>query len=678
MELPLRKSGSDASDEIGEPTTEAQRLLKFNNSVLRDASGEISYIKSLVGTLTSNKTKIAPQNTPDKKSPLAQKVLQAEEKLIENLSSSLQTISQLTSTLNDTSSPNQTSQIANLVQSLYTNLTKTIQDYPDFSTQLGASRDNLKGSLNSSQKSLRSFKDKLVKDQSDIKTKLRSTLNNIESQQANEIYTKLVQEIERNQELQGQLESKNASIYRLNLIFSEGVERSTRSLEQLVKLADSEEAQTLLEFVLNEIALIKGKHREVVEINKGSGWKLDEAILKVEKEYETQKELWERTLRDLREVNDGKMDKLIREIEGEREAHDLTQRKLLEAQRGGVQSDKVLKIKEEFKIEINGLNEKLRQKEIAAEAKDREYEELRRELGILEKERGNVLNQLELVKSEMAQVGYDKGRLKDDLLKTGSEKEEIRRNLDEISTEAGSLRRTLNQKSSEIDQLRRELALEEKSKDDLRRGLAQEERSKEDLKRQLIQEERGKEELRRELAQEERSKEDLKRQLIQEERGKEELRREVMTIRSVNEDLERRLDTIANDNRELEQEVKESFDIRQREVEPYKRKTDVLQRENEELREHRELTEALLRKTNEQVDHLKLTYFTDINKLTEENKITTTQKRQISADLDRRTQEVAKLNQMLDSLQDFSNKQLETIKEREEKVTLLITQKRYR
>ena len=641
MDLPLRKSGSDTSDEIGDPATEAQRLLKSNNSVLRDVSGEISYIKSLVGTLTSNKTKIAPQNPSDKNSALPQKIIQAEEKLIENLSSSLQILSQLTSTLNDTSFSNQTPQLFSLVQNLHTNLTKTIQDYPDFSAELGVPKDNLKSSLNSAQKSLHSFKDKLVKDQSDIKTKLRSTLNNIESQQANEIYTKLVQEIERNEELQGHLESKNASIYRLNLVFSEGVERSTRSLEQLVKLADSEEAQTLLEFVLNEIALIKGKHREVVEINKGSGWKLDEAIVKIEKEYEAQKELWERTLRDLREVNDGKMDKLIREIEGEREAHDLTQRKLLDAQRDVSQSEKVSKIKEELRSEIHNLNEKVRQKEIAAEDKDREYEGLRREIGALEKERGNILAQLELVKSEMAQVGYDKGRLKDDLLKTGSEKEEIRRNLDEISTEAGSLRRSLNQKSSEIDQLRREV-----------------------------------DQLQRELSQEERGKEDLRRELAQEERSQEELRREIMDVRCVNEELERRLEKVGNDNRELELEVKENFDIRQREVEPYKRKTDILQRENEELKEHRELTEALIKKTNEQVDHLKLSYFTDINKLTEENKATATQKRQISSDLDRRVQEVAKLNQMLDSLQDFSNKQLETIKEREEKVTLLITQKR--
>jgi len=623
LDLPPRRTVAEFKDELTNPRNEAQRLLYDNNEILREVQNEVSFIKgvttSLCEVISSDYISLT-----DKYSSLTKKIAQSEERLYENLSSSIQIVSQMTSLFSEINSSSQISnqmpQIHNLLQSLHTNITNTIKEYPDLSNDIGVYQSPIKELQGRSSNLSHSFKDMLVKDQSELKTKLKSTLQNLEVNQTNEVYSKLYQEIEKNQELQEQIKAKDLVIKRLNLIFSEGIERSIRSIEQLVKLADSDEAQGLLEFVLDEVGTIKKKLKEIVDINKGPGFRLEESIQRIHDEYESQKNILQKTLLDLEETNERKIRQFIREIEGERDAHERTREKLQNTLHDMTIKEKSYKMSEEFRIEIQILNEKLKEKEIMLESRDKEYESLRREQRTLERERGNILDQVEQLKSEMSLVGHERGKLREDLLKSGGEKEEIRRSLEEIIREVEVLRKATSQKNNEIEELRKELRVKSDENEGLRRELG---------------------------------------------RFKNEL-----------EGLERVLEELKNENRNLVQKLNDATERRQKEIEPLRRNIALLERENEELKEYRGSTEAILKKTNEQVDHLKLSYFTDITSLKEENKALTTQKRQWNNDIEKKSQEIAKLNQMLDSLQDFSNKQIENIKEKDDKIALLANQRR--
>lgn len=618
LDLPARITVPPLNDELDAPTSEAQRLLKSNNAVLRDIASELNFVKGSTASISGDVANANYRSLAEKYNTFTSRVTQAEEKLFDNLTNSIQTVSELITLLNDTSAASkvggQMSQIHTLLQGLHTNITRTIQEYPDFSSELGVSRGQT-SDLNSPPRKLNhSFKDKLVRDQSDIKTQLRSTLQHLESYQANEIYSKLLLEIERNQELQDQIETKNVAIYRQHLVYNEGIERSTRSLEQLVKLADSEEAQGLLEFVLDEIAIVKTKLREIVEANKTGGWTMPEAILKVEQEFEAQKEMWKNSIRDLQEANEKKIEQFIREIEGERKAHEVTHKKLLQLQKE--LAEKSTKVMEELKLEVEVLTRKTREREFDLEEKEREIDGLKRQIRDLERERSGVANQLERMKGDMSHIGHEKGRLRE-------EKDEMRKALENINEELEVLRRNSAQKNNELDQLRREVIDLNQENDEIAGRLEQ--------------------------------------------------------LKGINEDMQRALEKSKNENKSLSQQLQqlnEAFEKKQKEVESMKRRFEELERENEELKDYKASTEVLFKKTNEQVDQLKISYFSDVNNLKEENNALQAQKRQFAGDIERKNQEVIKLNQMLDSLQDFSNKQLETLKDREDKMNLLATQKR--
>ena len=619
LNLPSRKNSADINDGLDNPSSEAQKILKENNVVLKQVSRESEFIKSIISNIhTHTKTTPTQQKSEENNPPaFTKRVVQAEEKLFENLSNSIQIVSQLTSLLSGTSESNQVSsqmpQIHQVLQNLHTNLATTIQEYPDFSQEIGGPQSPFKDLKGKSQQLSTSFKDKLVQDQSDLKTKLKSTLQNLESYQTSEIYQKLYQEIDRNVELQEIIDSKDAAIHRLNLIFAEGIERSIRSLEQLAKLADSEEAQGLLASVLGEISVIKKKLKDIVDTNKSGGLKLDDAIIKAEGEYDLQRNIWLDTIKDLEDENERRIRQLIREIEGEREAHEHTRNKLMRVQEDVMSADKVTRMADEFRREIHGLNEKLREKDIELEQREREYENLRNEMRAFDKERGGILNQVERLKEELNHIGLERSRLREDLARTGDEKQEIRKNLEEIIREVEALRRNTAQKNGEIEDLVNE---------------------------------------------------------------NEKLRKDLHMFKNDFEDLENGFEKARNENRHLLEQTNEGLEKKQREIDLLRRKINELERENEDLAQHRIASEAKLKESTQHVDHLKLNYFNDITAVKEENRNLASQKRQYNLDLEKKNQEIAKLNQMMDSLQDFSNKQLETIREREEKIHVLSAQKR--
>lgn len=615
LDLPSRKNSLDINDGLDHPSSEAQRILKENNNLLRQISRESEFIKNIITKIQTHMLK--SENLQNPPPEFTKRVVQAEEKLFENLSSSIQIVSQLTSLLSGTSESNQISsqmpQIHQVLQNLHMNLATTIQEYPDFSQEIGGPQSPFKDLKGKSQQLSTSFKDKLVQDQSDLKTKLKSTLQNLESYQTSEIYQKLYQEIDRNVELQEMIDSRDAAIHRLNLIFAEGIERSVRSLEQLAKLADSEEAQGLLAAVLGEISVIKKKLKEIVDTNKTGGLKLDEALVKAEGEYDLQRNIWLDTIKDLEDENERRIRQLIREIEGEREAHEHTRNKLMRVQEDVMSADKVTRMTDEFRREIHGLNEKLREKEFEVEKREREYENLRKDMRTFEKERGGISNQVERLKEELNHIGLERSRLREDLACSGEEKQEIRKNLEEIIREVDVLRRNTAQKNGEIEDLVSE---------------------------------------------------------------NEKLRKDLHMFKNDFEDLENGFEKARNENRHLLEETNEGLEKKQREIDSLRRKINDLERENEDLAQHRIASEAKLKESVQHADHLKLNYFNDITAVKEENRSLSSQKRQYNLDLEKKNQEIAKLNQMMDSLQEFSNKQLETIREREEKIHVLSTQKR--
>jgi len=122
---------------------------------------ESEFIKIIATNLQNNCAKTPkPQEEESNTLPasFSKRIVQAEEKLFENLSNSIQIVSQLTSLLSGTATSNQVSsnmpQIHQVLQNLHTNLASTIQEYPDFGQEVGGPQSpskNCKENPNNSQ-----------------------------------------------------------------------------------------------------------------------------------------------------------------------------------------------------------------------------------------------------------------------------------------------------------------------------------------------------------------------------------------------------------------------------------------------------------------------------------------------------------------------------------------------
>lgn len=521
-----RHTKHESYDELV-PTNETQRFVKTNNQTLREITNDIEFIRTSCNALVSHLGDPLSKQFAQEHTNLLSRLAQAEEKLFENISNALHHLSQVTSLVQElpsnVSGPTIVSQLLNQLQTLHTSLTRAIQEYPEFAQQDYTSGKRETGRLSDNSRNVSFFKDRLIRDQTDIQEKLKNAVLLLEKKHASETMSQLEKEIERNQELQEKIEAKNLIIHRLHLIFNEGIERANSSLDQLIKLADSTDAHRLVSYVVNEINMMRNKFKETIGMNKDTTLELKSVLRTLGHEIDNQKDNWERTLRGLKDVSENKADQLLREIDIERDAH---------------------------RRELSNLNQIIEEKDRQLYQKDERYEELLARFKSVEKDCLDLVGQVERFKEKIAQD------------------ERIRN------------------------------------------------------------------------------------------------------------ELEFNLNKLKDENHSLVQQLNELSQTRIQDIEFLESQIDHFKNENTELRDIKDRTENALRRTNENIDRMKLEYFSEINALKEHNAHLVSRNQHLTSEVEKKNAEISKLNQMLDSLQNFSNRQLETIKIKDEKLGEMVDKKR--
>jgi len=578
---------------------ESQRLVRNNTSVLKELQNDITFLKQASRTLFKGLSERKSVN--NEHSQLVQKITQAEEKLVENISAAIKDLSNLTNFIHDVSSRGigqaEIPKILQYLQSMHDSLTRAIHEFPEFTTELSIDKkDNRSSEFHST---ATFFKEKLLKDQSEISSKLKSALQSFEKKQNDEAMTQLAKEIEKNQELQLKIEAKNLIVYRLNLIYTEGIERSTTYLQQLVRLADSEDAQRLLSFVLNEIANIKLRFKDIVGNSKEANLEVDRELRAIEQEYNSQREVWEKQIKELLEANERKLEQYIREIEAERDAHRKTQEQLLESSRRA-------KISEEYTRENQMLSQKLAEKERILVEKDRAIAEKDRMLEEKSEEIDRMAQKLRRVENEVDQLTNEIQRGKDRLNTSYRDQEELSKEVQRLTDKLAAANRENTEIAHELQRIKEKIGVSSRDQDELRQTV-------------------------------------------------ERLKRE---------------------NHNLVQELNDIVLNKGKDIEHLQRQLEQAKQEVQELKGYKDKTDSVLKRNHDQIESMKQSYFSELNLLKDENRVLKDERQRILADLDKKHFEVNKLNQMLDQLQNFSNKQLDALKQKEEQLTELQNFKR--
>lgn len=361
-----------------ENNTEAARLIKSNQQMLQQIQTEAGAIRTSVESLITAK-KLEDRGNSVVPTTLLDKITFAEDTFLNNVSTCFKTLTQLTSLLQNfpvqSSSPSLiVSQTLAQLQTLHGNLSKVLDDFPDFSAEVNSLAKKPEPSLLSSpQQPQSSFRDRLFRDQGDLTRKLRLSISSLEKQQVDDAFSKLNAEIERNQELQAKLESRDHLLHRISLVVNEALDRIVTSLSQLVKLADSSEAQSYLNFIATEVAQLSAKSQELTAAPvKDSTKHLGE----VKEEFETQKQIWTKKIAEIQSTLEEKHTMLMREIEAERQAHEDTTRRLRELQGK-------YKEQEDLEIKIKVLQNDLKARDMKLEQATmemRRFEEITREV----------------------------------------------------------------------------------------------------------------------------------------------------------------------------------------------------------------------------------------------------------------------------------------------------------
>lgn len=502
------------------------------------------------------------------------KVTYTEDMFLQNVSTCFQTLSQLTSLLqnlpSDTCPTVFLPQTLSQLQNLHTNLNKTLEDFPDFSTERQQlqqkekntnvsrtdihSTPNPKANISTSQSNTpnlprNNFRDKLVRDQSELTHKLRHSLAVIQKNHREDIFSKLNAEIERSQELQEKLDGKDHLAHRLNFMLNEGVDRAVQSLTQLIKLADSAEAQSHLSFIVNEIAQLKDRFYELCSDSTRAS---SSTVADLRGEFDVQRQLWNKKIADMHSASEGTITKLIHEIQEERFAHEDTLKRL----------------------------------------------------------------------QDLQQSRQEERFVHEDALKKLQELQQSRAVDNELNLKIKTLQRDIDEKQLKIDELRKEL----------RR--AQQESKDTEFTRDEVSTLRGR---LNERTEELRRREDLIN----------ELRGELTDLRNDVDELSR---SRSNQDTNIERQNK-SMREELRVLEEFKRNTQ----------------DTILR-NSEYIEQMRGNYSKEITQLREESKDLGQSLQQARKDLEKKVHTVNELNNMLDSLQVMSNKSIETLKSKDEKV----------
>lgn len=466
---------------------------------------------------------------------------------MENLSQTLQSLSKLTASLHEMGDSGLEGALAegmaevfDDLQTVHSRIERTIQEFPEFSgheIKVEGKTIPRRGKIAEFQPdtTTNSLRKKLANDRNDLTSQLRLTLQKFDSTVANDALERLSEEISKNQDLQDIIESKNLLIHRLNMLFSEGIEKCDISVRHLFQLADSEDAQRIVEAILDNTRAFR---RTFADAN--AQYKSPKKRIRIEDD-------------DLRQ--------------------DSVQEKLSKSR------------------SRSALKSNLKESRVSPERSP------------LMSKKGSVYS-----------------------LKWGDKED---------------------------------------------RGIQPEEAGWVTSEKQKILEEMNSrcEEWRAKVKSVERENFELIRQA-------EMLKESTEILEKRNEELKDALDIKEDECMNLARDATRDHEIKMREIEELRRSLERLDRENQELRNYKVTTESVLKRASDQVGHLKLGYFSEVNMLKEENENLEKQRQDIIYELERKGEENAKLNQLIDTLQKFSNKQLETLREKEEKVLLLANQKR--
>ena len=527
---PSRDITSDV-ESLHNLSQEVKNAFKNMKNYIKTLSINLDYINNLLNIIGNSVQDIS-----------IKAYTSAEEILINNLSSAFQSLSQITSMLQNPSVQIQPlsshSQMLASIQTLHSILTKTLKDYPTLESsnknkKLGSASKEIGQGLAESLRKNKGFKEILLRDFGDIAANLKSTIANIDKFQTKDNLSLLTDEMNKNQDLQFKLESKNTLIHKLNLLFNEGLERVKCPIDNLIKLADSGEAQALLVFILNELKGIKASSNDCLNALNKDNNKLPEEVQVLEIEYANQRELWSKSIDNMKSIYEDRISKLMIEIEEERKSHENTYNNMVETQ-------KKYKKSEDLCLQINELTHKLN---------DAEYK----------------------------------------LMKKADELEE---------THGG----------------RKDL---ERMKDEL------------EFKNSQLQE------------------------------------------------INHRNNILQERNSDLKKEVQETKASKNQQIETLESKFKALQYDHQILADNKTKSDLLMRKTSEQIDHIKLSYLSEVSMLKEENNRLNDLKIQLIADVDKKKNDMMKFSDMMDELQEFSNKQLETLRAKEEKINALQARIRY-
>ena len=263
--------------EMGSPEnlSEAQRTLKSNTNTIKSVNHELKDLKKDVMTLinklsSSSRVRQSPRQGLDLDVALREKIVGAEEILMQNLQQTLQSLSRLTTSLHDLGAESKErdtfkmASVFDLIQIIHSQLETTIQEYPEF-------KFNMKNPQNEDFYRTAepggvsdTLRKRFAVDRHELTHKLRDTLQKFEAGLVNDALNKLSVEIEKNQHLQDILESKRMLVHRLSLIFTDGVDKCEGSIRQLLELADSEDAQKLLSGIVQDVVFLRRSYGDMM------------------------------------------------------------------------------------------------------------------------------------------------------------------------------------------------------------------------------------------------------------------------------------------------------------------------------------------------------------------------------------------------------------------------------
>jgi len=247
----------------------------------------------------------------------------------------------------------------------------------------------------------------------------------------------------------------------MTLIFNEAIERSTNSIQELIRLADSDDAQRLLNFVLGELANVKQRFKEISTGSKDLNIPFEKEFFNLESEFSKQKMVWNQTIEDVTKASDRKIEQYIKEIEAEREAHQKTYDNLIEANKKIHHIEQQQREIEELTLrmtdkdrrldnqnhDLNTTTTKLRDAESELVRLREEAPRLKNRLDAIAKDYDDTRNLVDSLREDKRTLEEDIRRFQEDARQAKDDNRELKRELQDI----------VSQKKKDIDYLEREL-----------------------------------------------------------------------------------------------------------------------------------------------------------------------------------------------------------------------------